>query len=98
MTLDALHMKISSGMVTTLPPPRSSMVKKLPFASMKTRIDPAPIPGDLNADGHVNLTDLATLLTHFGTTSGEHRADGDVDGDGDVDLSDLATLLTNFGL
>lgn len=54
-------------------------------------------PGDLDCDQSVTLTDLATLLIHFGTPSGAARADGDVDGDGDVDLIDLATLLSAFG-
>jgi hypothetical protein len=54
-------------------------------------------PGDVNDDDRCDLTDLATLLAHFGTTSGATQADGDLDGDGDVELSDLATLLANFG-
>lgn len=52
---------------------------------------------DLNGDGRVDLTDLATLLAHFGLTSGATPADGDTDGDSDVDLSDLTTLLGRFG-
>ncbi|MFN0137809.1 MAG: hypothetical protein ACKVS9_17025 [Phycisphaerae bacterium] len=52
---------------------------------------------DLNCDGRVDLPDLATLLSHFGTPSGASRADGDLDGDGDVDLPDLALLLAGFG-
>jgi Dockerin type I domain len=58
---------------------------------------PANCPGDVNGDNIVNLTDLATLLTNFGTPSGATREMGDLDADGDVDLTDLATLLTNFG-
>ncbi len=54
-------------------------------------------PGDVNGDDVVNLTDLATLLANFGTTSGAVREDGDLNGDGDVDLSDLAELLSLFG-
>ncbi|MFN0135392.1 MAG: hypothetical protein ACKVS9_04655 [Phycisphaerae bacterium] len=54
-------------------------------------------PGDVDSDNDVDLTDLATLLTNFGTPSGMTRAQGDLDGDGDVDLSDLAALLANFG-
>lgn len=56
-----------------------------------------PCPGDVNGDGSVNLTDLATLLANFGIPSGATRSQGDLDGDGDVDLTDLATLLANFG-
>lgn len=55
------------------------------------------LPGDLDGNGCVELQDLATLLSHFGTTSGAQLADGDSDGDGDVDLSDLAALLGNYG-
>jgi hypothetical protein len=56
----------------------------------------APCPGDLNGDGIVDLSDLATLLAHFGAPGG--AADGDINGDGLVDLSDLALLLANFGV
>lgn len=53
--------------------------------------------GDLDGDCQVGLSDLATLLSHFGTPSGATYADGDLDADGDVDLSDLTQLLANFG-
>ncbi len=52
------------------------------------------IPGDLDGDGDVDLTDLSTLLAEFGCTSG---CTADIDGDGDVDLTDLSILLSNFG-
>jgi hypothetical protein len=45
----------------------------------------------------VDLLDLATLLSSFGTTSGATPADGDLSGDGAVDLIDLAMLLSSFG-
>ena len=57
----------------------------------------AACPGNVDDDCGVTLTDLAGLLTHFGTPGGAGAADGDLDGDGDVDLTDLALLLTNFG-
>ena len=60
-------------------------------------VDPCSLPGDLDNDRDVDLTDLATLLANFGTQSGGTPADGDVDGDTDVDLSDLSSLLANFG-
>ena len=53
--------------------------------------------GDLDADRDVDLSDLAQLLAHYGTTSGAHRSDGDLNGDGDVDISDLAELLAHYG-
>jgi len=55
------------------------------------------IPGDLDFDGDVDLSDLAQLLAHYGMTKGVTYEDGDIDGDGDVDLSDLAALLGNYG-
>lgn len=58
---------------------------------------PCSLTADLNGDAVVNLTDLASLLAHFGTPSGATKAQGDVDGDHDVDLTDLSTLLSQFG-
>ena len=52
------------------------------------------IPGDLDGDGDVDLTDLATLLGDFGCTN---NCAADIDGDGDTDLTDLSLLLSNFG-
>ena len=50
---------------------------------------------DVNHDGATDLSDLATLLAAYGTTSGDpdYNADVDFDHDGDVDLSDLSALL-----
>ncbi len=55
------------------------------------------LPGDLDGDDDVDLSDLAALLGNFGLT-GVTPADGDLDADGDVDLTDLSTLLGNFGI
>jgi hypothetical protein len=49
------------------------------------------VPGDLNGDGNVDLSDLGILLASFEIDGG-----GDLDGDGDTDLSDLGILLANF--
>ena len=57
----------------------------------------SPLPGDLDGDCDVDISDLATILANFGLTSGALPEDGDLDGDGDVDISDLATLLSSFG-
>jgi len=53
--------------------------------------------GDVDSDGDVDLSDLATLLSHFGENGGAAPEDGDLDGDQDVDLGDLAMLLSHFG-
>ena len=55
------------------------------------------MPGDLDLDGDIDLSDLAQLLSNYGITSGADYQDGDINGDGDVDLSDLAILLGNYG-
>ena len=51
----------------------------------------------MNADGNVDLSDLAILLSHFGMQNGAGPEDGDGDADGDVDLNDLSLLLARFG-
>jgi hypothetical protein len=53
---------------------------------------------DMNADGVIDLTDLATLLANFGRSDGPTYEEGDLDGDGIVSLADLAALLSSFGL
>lgn len=57
------------------------------------------VPGDVDADGDVDLTDLATLLIAFGSCEGvlTYNADADFNGSGCVELADLAVLLANFG-
>ena len=60
--------------------------------------DAVPCTGDLNGDGVIDISDLATLLANFGMAAGATFEDGDSDGDGDVDIADLAALLSNFGV
>jgi hypothetical protein len=52
--------------------------------------------GDVNGDGTVGQSDLATLLANFNTEV-EPNTGGDLNGDGFVDQADLAALLANFG-
>ena len=53
--------------------------------------------GDVDLDGDVDLTDLQTLNSNYGQTSGMTWYDGDMDWDFDVDLDDLQALLANYG-
>ncbi len=53
--------------------------------------------GDVNADGVIDIADLALLLAHFGTT-GAQPEDGDLDGNTQVDIQDLALILARFGV
>ena len=50
-------------------------------------------PGDTDCDGTVTITDLATILSHFGQT----YQGADVTGDGTVTIADLSVVLSNFG-
>lgn len=49
------------------------------------------IPCDLNSDGFINASDLAILLSSWGTAG-----PGDVDGNGVVEAPDLAILLDKW--
>ena len=51
--------------------------------------------GDLDSDGTVALSDLATLLSNYDAEGSP--GEGDLDGDGIIDLQDLAILLGNYG-
>ena len=53
--------------------------------------------GDANADGHVDLTDLSTVLNNFGTTTLTWTT-GNFDGTPTIDLTHLADFLNEFGL
>ena len=58
-------------------------------------IAPPPCAGDINQDGAVGGTDLATLLSAWGLVSGTSPAD--INQDGQVDGTDLTTLLSSWG-
>lgn len=58
-----------------------------------------PIPGDVNSDGCVDLSDAALLISAYGTCEGQPGFNPPADPDGStcIDLTDLATLLSNYG-
>lgn len=53
------------------------------------------IQGDLNSDGHVNITDLSILLSHYGQSA--TASQGDINSDGTVTILDLSTMLSHYG-
>jgi hypothetical protein len=60
---------------------------------------PAPVPGDVNGDGSVDVVDLLLLVRAFGTFPGDAGYIGacDFNMDGAVDVADLLNLVYNFG-
>ena len=53
--------------------------------------------GDANIDGHIDLTDLSTILNNFGVATSAWTS-GNFDGAATIDLTDLSYVLNNFGL
>jgi len=51
------------------------------------------LPGDLNSDNTVNISDLSILLSNYGTSN----AAADINGDGLVNILDLSALLSHYG-
>lgn len=53
------------------------------------------VPGDVNLDGNVDLTDFGIVRDNFLNT-GAARGDGDLSGDGVVDFIDFQEIVDNF--
>lgn len=63
-------------------------------------LDVTPIvtaPGDLNADGIVNVSDMLLLLGDWGACPAKGACPADLNDDGNVNVSDLLQLLANWG-
>jgi hypothetical protein len=52
--------------------------------------------GDLNLDGHINISDLAIMAANWNKT-GQTYTEGDINSDGTVNIQDLAILAANWG-
>ncbi len=59
--------------------------------------DVCAMPGDLNGDGVVDVSDLLILLGAWGDCPDSGSCPEDINGDGTVDVSDLLILLGNWG-
>ena len=55
------------------------------------------VPGDLNEDGVVDVSDLLMLLGAWGECGEGETCTGDLNGDSTVDVSDLLMLLGQWG-
>jgi hypothetical protein len=57
------------------------------------------IPGDINGDFKVNLQDLVSLASAYGSKPGDANwnPNADIDGNGVVGLSDLVILAAHYG-
>lgn len=53
-------------------------------------------PGDANADGKVNFSDLVTVAQNYGSMGADWEH-GDFNGDGNVGFADLVTIAQNYG-
>jgi hypothetical protein len=60
---------------------------------------PTSIPGDVNGDGFVDVTDLLWLVGAFGTFRGDpnYVSASDFNQDDAVDVADLLDMVYNFG-
>ncbi len=54
-----------------------------------------PCPADVNDDGVVNVSDLLSVINHWGTCPGP--CPSDVDGNGVVNVSDLLRVINDWG-
>lgn len=59
---------------------------------------PAPVFGDTNQDGCVNIVDYDLVMANFGLTVPPGNRLADVNGDGLVDYSDYTVVVANWGL
>jgi hypothetical protein len=63
------------------------------FTNLKT------LPGDMNEDGTVDISDAIMAANSFGATEGSQNWNpaADFDGNGEVDIFDLILIAQNFG-
>ena len=99
----------TAGIISTTPPPNSAIAVidngalATPFTTFggvavdsNSILLTVALLGDANVDGHVDLTDLSTVLNNFGSSTSAWTS-GNFDGGSTIDLTDLSDVLNNFG-
>lgn len=96
---DVYEVELSAGLDSGI----DELIVRIDDGVRPVQITPAPVitvrtPGDVNADGFVDLVDLGIVLSSFELAPDDANYDerADLNGDGTVDLSDLAIVLANF--
>jgi hypothetical protein len=51
----------------------------------------APLQGDVNVDGEVNIADINAVISMI--LSGSIAAEGDVNGDGEINIADINAII-----
>jgi hypothetical protein len=57
------------------------------------------IPGDIDANGMVNIVDIVSIAKAYGSSAGHPRydVDCDINGDGTINIQDISAAARNFG-
>ncbi|MCH2135510.1 MAG: hypothetical protein MK101_02885 [Phycisphaerales bacterium] len=63
------------------------------FESLTIEVMEEGLPGDVNGDCVVDVSDVLLIVSNWGATGGQ----GDADGDGDTDAVDLLMVLAQWG-
>ena len=66
------------------------------FGDVQARFVHPVLPGDTNADGKVDFTDLVALARHYGSSAATWQ-EGDFNADGTVGFDDLVLLARDYG-
>ena len=97
-TTGAWSYSIYATLASSSSPSPTPSITPQPTATPSTSPTPTTIPGDLNGDGHVNLTDLSILATNYGLAGASIiNTAADINKDGVVNLTDLSLLAAHYG-